>query len=108
MHSLLHPVGRRAPPPFPTSAVLARCRSCFAHRCPSCRFPLPPQRPALVKGNLQLFSVEQQRSQSLEAHAAVFASFTVRAGHVKWQGGGGAVEARITCMGHPMEMEMPR
>jgi hypothetical protein len=33
------------------------------------------QRPQLVKGNMQLFSVEQQRSQALEAHAASFASF---------------------------------
>jgi hypothetical protein len=30
-----------------------------------------------VKGNMQLFSVEQQRSQALEAHAASFASFKV-------------------------------
>jgi hypothetical protein len=35
------------------------------------------QRPQLVKGNMQLFSVEQQRSQALEAHAASFASFKV-------------------------------
>jgi hypothetical protein len=30
-----------------------------------------------VKGNMQLFSVDQQRSQALEAHAASFASFKV-------------------------------
>ncbi|KAK4489286.1 hypothetical protein RD792_005086 [Penstemon davidsonii] len=30
------------------------------------------QRPQLVKGNMQLFSVDQQRSQALEAHAASF------------------------------------
>lgn len=30
-----------------------------------------------MKGNMQLFSVEQQRSQALEAHAASFASFKV-------------------------------
>lgn len=36
------------------------------------------QRPQLVKGNMQLFSVDQQRSQALEAHAASFASFKVR------------------------------
>lgn len=30
-----------------------------------------------MKGNMQLFSVEQQRSQALEAHAASFASYTV-------------------------------
>ena len=36
------------------------------------------QRPALVKGNMQLFSVEQQRSQALEAHAAVFGTLKAR------------------------------
>lgn len=36
------------------------------------------QRPQLVKGNMQLFSVDQQRSQAIEAHAASFASFNVR------------------------------
>jgi len=30
-----------------------------------------------VKGNMQLFSVDQQRSQALEAHAASFATFKV-------------------------------
>ncbi|KAM7271511.1 hypothetical protein ACFE04_030725 [Oxalis oulophora] len=35
--------------------------------------PGSPERPQLVKGNMQLFSVEQQRSQALEAHAASFA-----------------------------------
>lgn len=35
------------------------------------------QRPQLVKGSMQLFSVDQQRSQALEAHAASFASFRV-------------------------------
>ncbi|XP_065046361.1 clathrin heavy chain 1 isoform X1 [Musa acuminata AAA Group] len=39
--------------------------------------PGAPERPQLVKGNMQLFSVEQQRSQALEAHAASFASFKV-------------------------------
>lgn len=39
--------------------------------------PGAPERPQLVKGNMQLFSVDQQRSQALEAHAAVFASFKV-------------------------------
>ena len=29
-------------------------------------------RPALVKGNMQLYSVAQQRSQALEAHMAAF------------------------------------
>ena len=36
-----------------------------------------PQRPALVKGNMQLYSVEQQRSQALEAHAAAFGTLKV-------------------------------
>ena len=35
------------------------------------------QRPQLVKGNMQLYSVEQNRSQALEAHAASFATFKV-------------------------------
>jgi len=35
--------------------------------------PGPEERRNLVKGNLQLYSVEQQRSQALEAHAASFA-----------------------------------
>eukprot|EP00898_Chlorokybus_atmophyticus_P005972 jgi/Chlat1/6376/Chrsp44S09041 len=39
--------------------------------------PGAPERPALVKGNMQLYSVDQQRSQALEAHAAAFASLTV-------------------------------
>ena len=30
-----------------------------------------------MKGNMQLFSVDQQRSQALEAHAASFATFKV-------------------------------
>ncbi|PQP97756.1 hypothetical protein Pyn_10752 [Prunus yedoensis var. nudiflora] len=38
---------------------------------------MPEQRPQLVKGNLQLFSVDQQRSQALEAHAASFAQYKV-------------------------------
>mmetsp|Transcript_22621 Transcript_22621/g.70241 ORF Transcript_22621/g.70241 Transcript_22621/m.70241 type:complete len:1205 (+) Transcript_22621:68-3682(+) len=39
--------------------------------------PGAPERPQLVKGNMQLYSVEQQRSQALEAHAASFSSLTV-------------------------------
>ncbi|CAD5174389.1 unnamed protein product [Musa acuminata subsp. malaccensis] len=39
--------------------------------------PGAPERPQLVKGNMQLFSLDQQRSQALEAHAASFASFKV-------------------------------
>ncbi|CAI5943490.1 unnamed protein product, partial [Closterium sp. NIES-64] len=33
-----------------------------------------PERPQLVKGNMQLFSVDEQKSQALEAHVAAFAS----------------------------------
>ncbi|XP_062203739.1 clathrin heavy chain 1-like isoform X1 [Phragmites australis] len=39
--------------------------------------PGAPERPQLVKGNMQLFSIDQQRSQALEAHAASFATFKV-------------------------------
>ncbi|KAA3478254.1 clathrin heavy chain 1-like [Gossypium australe] len=39
--------------------------------------PGAPERPQLVKGNMQLFSVDQQRSQALESHAASFAQFKV-------------------------------
>ncbi|PHT86702.1 hypothetical protein T459_08808 [Capsicum annuum] len=35
------------------------------------------ERPQLVKGNMQLYSVDQQHSQALEAHAAAFASFRI-------------------------------
>lgn len=34
--------------------------------------PGAPERPQLVKGYMQLYSVEQGRSQALEAHAAAF------------------------------------
>ncbi|KAF3649561.1 hypothetical protein FXO38_17596, partial [Capsicum annuum] len=37
--------------------------------------PVSAERPQLVKGNMQLYSVDQQHSQALEAHAAAFASF---------------------------------
>ncbi|PQQ14022.1 Armadillo-type fold [Prunus yedoensis var. nudiflora] len=44
---------------------------------------LKGMRPQLVKGNLQLFSVDQQRSQALEAHAASFAQYkTLNAGQI--------------------------
>ena len=36
-----------------------------------------PCRPALVKGFMQLYSVEQKRSQALEAHAAAFSTIKV-------------------------------
>ncbi|XP_024467044.2 clathrin heavy chain 1 isoform X1 [Populus trichocarpa] len=39
--------------------------------------PGSPERQQLVKGNMQLFSVDQQRSQALEAHAASFAQYKV-------------------------------
>eukprot|EP00899_Mesostigma_viride_P014185 jgi/Mesvir1/22768/Mv14160-RA.1 len=39
--------------------------------------PGAPERPQLVKGNMQLYSMEQKRSQALEAHAAVFATAKV-------------------------------
>ncbi|KAJ0021345.1 hypothetical protein Pint_32514 [Pistacia integerrima] len=39
--------------------------------------PGPTERPSLVKGSMQLFSVDQQRSQALEAHAASFATIKV-------------------------------
>ncbi|KAL5063601.1 hypothetical protein RYX36_025338, partial [Vicia faba] len=39
--------------------------------------PGSPERPQLVKGNMQLFSVDQQHSQALEAHAASFSQLKV-------------------------------
>ncbi|EIE26635.1 clathrin heavy chain [Coccomyxa subellipsoidea C-169] len=36
--------------------------------------PGAPERPQLVKGFMQLFSVDQKRSQALEAHAAAFST----------------------------------
>ncbi|KAJ0021343.1 hypothetical protein Pint_32516 [Pistacia integerrima] len=39
--------------------------------------PGPTEGPSLVKGSMQLFSVDQQRSQALEAHAASFATIKV-------------------------------
>lgn len=55
------------------------CISIFLHFSEvDCNFLITyMQRPQLVKGNMQLFSVEQQRSQALEAHAASFATFKV-------------------------------
>lgn len=41
-----------------------------------------PERPQLARGFMQLFSVDQQKSQPLEAHAAAFAT-------VKFAGAGG-------------------
>ena len=39
--------------------------------------PGAPERPQLAKGFMQLYSVEQQRSQALEAHAAAFSRVMV-------------------------------
>ncbi len=39
--------------------------------------PCHPCRPQLVKGFMQLFSVDQKRSQALEAHAAAFSTLKV-------------------------------
>ena len=39
--------------------------------------PGDPSRPQLVKGNMQLYSVAQQRSQALEAHAAAFSTHRI-------------------------------
>jgi len=39
--------------------------------------PGAPERPQLVKGYMQLYSVEQARSQALEAHAAAFTTLTL-------------------------------
>ena len=39
--------------------------------------PGDASRPALVKGNMQLYSMAQQRSQALEAHGASFGTFHV-------------------------------
>ena len=38
---------------------------------------ITPKMLGMVKGNMQLFSVDQQRSQALEANAASFAQFKV-------------------------------
>ena len=38
---------------------------------------LVPDRPQLVKGFMQLYSVDQKRSQALEAHAAAFSTLKV-------------------------------
>lgn len=37
----------------------------------------PLRRPQLVKGFMQLYSLEQKRSQALEAHAAAFSTIKV-------------------------------
>jgi clathrin heavy chain len=40
--------------------------------------PGAPERPQLAKGVMQLYSIEQQKSQPLEAHAAAFSTVKVR------------------------------
>jgi clathrin heavy chain len=47
--------------------------------------PGDPSRSSLVKGNMQLYSVAQQRSQALEAHAAAFATHHVPGNAAKSQ-----------------------
>nr|XP_025668754.1 ribosomal RNA small subunit methyltransferase G-like isoform X3 [Arachis hypogaea] len=42
--------------------------------------PGSPEKPQLMKGNMQLYSMDQQCSQALEAHAASFAQFKKRIG----------------------------
>lgn len=39
--------------------------------------PGAPERPQLVKGFMQLYSMEQSRSQALEAHAAAFTTLSL-------------------------------
>ena len=39
--------------------------------------PGAPERPQLVKGFMQLYSIEQARSQALEAHAAAFTTLAL-------------------------------
>lgn len=39
--------------------------------------PGAPERPALTKGVMQLYSIEQQKSQPLESHAAAFSTVKV-------------------------------
>ncbi|KQK12310.1 hypothetical protein BRADI_1g02870v3 [Brachypodium distachyon] len=52
-------------------------RKDFKHAYLASRIQYTVARPQLVKGNMQLFSVDQQSSQALEAHAASFATFKV-------------------------------
>lgn len=70
--------------------AVARARSRSAHASamhvvdgvvlravPRCACLLLPCRPQLARGLMQLFSVEQQKSQPLEAHAAAFSTVKV-------------------------------
>ena len=74
--------------------------------------PGAPERPQLVKGHMQLYSVEQARSQALEAHAAAFSTITpagraapapVIAFAQKALGAGGAVTSKL----HVIELGPP-
>lgn len=66
--------------------AVARARSRSAHAlaihlmvlcCVLCRAVPACCRPQLARGLMQLFSVEQQKSQPLEAHAAAFSTVKV-------------------------------
>ena len=72
--------------------------------------PGAPERPQLVKGFMQLYSVEQSRSQALEAHAAAFTQLQLggKAAPVisfaqKTLGAGGAVVSKL----HVIELGQP-
>jgi clathrin heavy chain len=74
--------------------------------------PGAPERPQLVKGFMQLYSVEQNRSQSLEAHAAAFgtvqlpgkpAPSSVIAFAQKTVAPGGAITSKL----HVIELGIP-
>ena len=74
--------------------------------------PGAPERPQLVKGFMQLYSIEQARSQSLEAHAAAFsmlrlpnkpAPVPVIAFAQKTLAAGGAITSKI----HVIELGVP-
>lgn len=73
--------------------------------------PGAPERPQLVKGYMQLYSVDQSRSQALEAHAAAFTTLTLggKAAPVisfaqkTLAPGGGAVVSKL----HVIELGLP-
>ena len=74
--------------------------------------PGAPERPQLVKGAMQLYSVEQGRSQALEAHAAAFTTLALGgrqapvisfAQKTLAPGGGGQVVSKL----HVIELGLP-
>ena len=74
--------------------------------------PGAPERPQLVKGAMQLYSVEQGRSQALEAHAAAFTTLALGgkqapvisfAQKMLAPGGGGQVVSKL----HVIELGLP-